>query len=37
VIPLFVLLGEVIFHAGYSDRLFRAAQAWFGHKRGGWR
>jgi tripartite ATP-independent transporter DctM subunit len=35
VIPLFVLLGEVIFHAGYSDRLFRAAQAWFGHKRGG--
>ncbi len=35
VIPLFVLLGEVIFHAGYSDRLFRAAQTWFGHKRGG--
>lgn len=35
VIPLFVLLGEVIFHAGYSDRIFRAAQAWFGHKRGG--
>lgn len=35
VIPLFVLLGEVIFHAGYSDRLFRAAQAWVGHRRGG--
>lgn len=35
VIPLFVLLGEVIYHAGYSDRLFHAAQAWFGHKRGG--
>jgi tripartite ATP-independent transporter DctM subunit len=35
VIPLFVLLGEVIYHAGYSDGLFRAAQAWFGHKRGG--
>ncbi|MDR2850272.1 MAG: TRAP transporter large permease [Verrucomicrobiota bacterium] len=35
VIPLFVLLGEVIYHAGYSDRLFRAAQAWFGHRRGG--
>jgi len=35
VIPLFVLLGEVIYHAGYSDRLFRAAQAWFGHTRGG--
>ncbi len=35
VIPLFVLLGEVIFHAGYSDRLFRSARAWFGHRRGG--
>ena len=35
VIPLFVLLGEVIFHAGYSDSLFRSAQAWFGHRRGG--
>lgn len=35
VIPLFVLLGEVIFHAGYSDRLFHAAEAWVGHKRGG--
>ena len=35
VIPLFVLLGEVIFYAGYSDRLFHAAEAWFGHKRGG--
>ena len=35
VIPLFVLLGEVIFHAGYSDRLFHAAEAWFGHRRGG--
>ena len=35
VIPLFVLLGEVIFHAGYSDSLFHAAQAWFGHRRGG--
>ena len=35
VIPLFVFLGEVIFHAGYSDRLFRAARVWFGHTRGG--
>jgi len=35
VIPLFVLLGEVIFHAGYSDRLFKAAEAWFGGRRGG--
>jgi len=35
VIPLFVLLGEVIFYAGYSDRLFAAAQTCFGHRRGG--
>ena len=35
VIPLFVLLGEVISHAGYSDRLFHAAKVWVGHKRGG--
>ncbi len=35
VIPLFVLLGEAMFHAGYSERLFQAAQTWFGQKRGG--
>ncbi|MCL1910206.1 MAG: TRAP transporter large permease [Kiritimatiellaeota bacterium] len=35
VIPLFILLGEVIFNAGYSDRLFHAAKVWCGHKRGG--
>jgi len=35
VIPLFVFLGEIIFHAGYSDRLFRAARVWIGHTRGG--
>lgn len=35
VIPMFVLLGEIIYHAGYSDRLFRAAYTWFGHWRGG--
>ena len=35
VIPLFVFLGEIIFHAGYSDRLFRASRIWLGHTRGG--
>jgi tripartite ATP-independent transporter DctM subunit len=35
VIPMFVLLGEIIYHAGYSDRLFRTAYTWFGHWRGG--
>ncbi len=35
VIPLFVLLGEAMFYAGYSERLFQAAKTWFGQKRGG--
>ncbi|HOE62313.1 MAG TPA: TRAP transporter large permease [Candidatus Sumerlaeota bacterium] len=35
VIPMFILLGEFIFHAGLSDRLYRAAHIWFGHWRGG--
>ena len=35
VIPMFILLGEVIYHAGYSDRLYTAAHRWLGHWRGG--
>jgi len=35
VIPLFILLGEVVFYAGYSEDLFTAAERWFGHRRGG--
>ncbi|MBR4125418.1 MAG: TRAP transporter large permease [Victivallales bacterium] len=35
VIPLFVLLGEAMFHAGYSERLFKVSQTWFGQRRGG--
>ena len=35
VIPLFVLLGEVIYHAGYSNRLFKASEAWLGNCKGG--
>lgn len=35
VIPLFVLMGQVAFHAGLSGRLFDAAHAWFGRMRGG--
>ncbi|MDD4735236.1 MAG: TRAP transporter large permease [Kiritimatiellae bacterium] len=35
VIPLFILLGEFIYYAGYSDQLFRATHTWFGHRRGG--
>lgn len=35
VIPLFILLGEVVYYAGYSEDLFSAAERWFGHQRGG--
>jgi tripartite ATP-independent transporter DctM subunit len=35
VIPLFVLMGEFATKAGMSQGLFRAANAWFGHVRGG--
>ncbi|MFP4381949.1 MAG: TRAP transporter large permease [Candidatus Sumerlaeia bacterium] len=35
VIPMFILLGEFIFYAGYSDRLFHASDRWFGQWRGG--
>ena len=35
VIPLFVFMGQVAFHAGFSARLFDAANAWLGRLRGG--
>jgi len=35
VIPLFVLMGQVAFHAGISRRLFDAAYRWLGHLPGG--
>ena len=35
VIPLFILMGQVSFHAGISRRLFRAAYAWLGALPGG--
>lgn len=35
VIPLFVMMGQVSFHAGISRRLFRSAYAWIGHLNGG--
>lgn len=35
VIPLFVLMGQVTFHAGVSRRLFDAAYHWLGHLSGG--
>ncbi|MBN1359666.1 MAG: TRAP transporter large permease [Sedimentisphaerales bacterium] len=35
VIPLFVLMGQVAFHAGISRRLFKAAYHWLGAMPGG--
>lgn len=35
VIPMFILVGELIYYAGYSDALFNAAYAWFGRLPGG--
>ena len=35
VIPLFVFMGQVAFHSGISQRLFKAAYYWFGPLPGG--
>jgi tripartite ATP-independent transporter DctM subunit len=35
VIPLFILMGQVAFHAGISRRLFDTAHRWIGHLPGG--
>ena len=35
VIPLFVLMGQIAFHAGISRRLYDAAYHWLGHLPGG--
>jgi C4-dicarboxylate transporter, DctM subunit len=35
VIPLFVLMGHLASETGLSRNLFRAANAWLGHRRGG--
>ena len=35
VIPLFIFMGQICFHAGVNKRLYQAAHAWLGHIRGG--
>ena len=35
VIPFFILMGETCFHAGLSEKLYRAAYKWVGQLRGG--
>ena len=34
-IPFFIFMGSICFQSGVSNRLYRAAYAWFGHIRGG--
>ena len=35
VIPLFMLMGNICFHSGISEELFRMLHRWVGHFRGG--
>lgn len=35
VIPLFILMGQIAYHSGISQRLFKAANAWLGPLPGG--
>ncbi len=35
VVPLFILMGQVCYHAGLSERLYTGVNAWAGHRRGG--
>ncbi len=35
VIPFFILMGNICFYAGVSEKIYRTAHAWFGHVRGG--
>ena len=35
VIPLFILMGQICFHSGMSERLYAAVHAWSGHRKGG--
>ncbi len=35
VIPLFILMGQVAFYSGVNTKLYKAANAWVGHIRGG--
>ncbi|MFK7866700.1 MAG: TRAP transporter large permease [Alphaproteobacteria bacterium] len=35
IIPMFLLMGQFATHSGLSRALFKAAEGWFGHYRGG--
>lgn len=35
VIPLYILMGEIVFRTGITEKMFEAAYKWVGHFRGG--
>lgn len=35
VVPLYILMGEVVFRTGITEKLFQAAYKWIGHLKGG--
>lgn len=35
VIPLFILMGEIVFRTGITEKLFQSAYKWVGHFKGG--
>lgn len=37
VVPLYILMGEVVFRTGITEKLFQAAYKWIGHLKGEWR
>ncbi|OGA74470.1 MAG: hypothetical protein A3G81_14645 [Betaproteobacteria bacterium RIFCSPLOWO2_12_FULL_65_14] len=35
IVPLFVIMGYLVFHAGFATDIFKTARAWLGHRTGG--
>lgn len=35
IVPLFVIMGYLVFHAGFANGAFDTARAWLGHRTGG--
>lgn len=35
IVPLFVIMGYLVFHAGFANGAFETARAWLGHRTGG--
>jgi C4-dicarboxylate transporter, DctM subunit len=35
IVPLFVIMGYLVYHAGFATQIFQAARAWLGHRTGG--